>query len=120
MCLLLAQSQTQVFFLSPYVDVAYAFFGAIVNIFPCLETILRPRMYLIKLASACPLSHRSPSLSTFPNTFFKFGIFIAKTTETLFNGFRVLPNLILLLISLCIFFQKITQIEFCLMNFYRY
>ena len=72
----------QVFFLSVYVDVAYAFFGAILNIFPCLETLLKPGMYLIKLASACPLSHKSPSLSTFPNTSFKLDVLpIDETAE---------------------------------------
>ena len=48
-------------FLSLYVDVGYAFFGTISNIFPCLETLLKPGIYLIKLASAVLLSHKSPS-----------------------------------------------------------
>ena len=80
-------------FLSVHVDVAHAFFGTMLSIFPYLKTLVRRGMYLIKLASTCPLSHRSPSLSTFPNTSFKFDVLsIAETTETLFNGFRVLPN----------------------------
>ena len=50
-------------------------------------------MYLIKLASAVPLSYKSPSLSNFPNKFFKLDVLsIDETAETLFNGFRVLPN----------------------------
>ena len=94
-------------FLSAYVDVTYVFFGTISNIFSYLDTLLRPGMYLIKFASACPLSHKSPSLSTFPYTSFKFNVLsIDKTAETSFNGFRVSPNLILLLVSLCIFVQK--------------
>ena len=70
-------------FLSAYVDIEYAFFGTILNIFPCLKKLLRPGMYLIKLASACPLSHRSPSFSTFPNTSFKFDVLsIDENAET--------------------------------------
>ena len=69
------------------------FFGTILNNFPCFETLLRPGMYLIKLASACPLSHRPRSLLTFPNTSFKFDVLsIDKTAETSFNGFRISPN----------------------------
>ena len=80
-------------FLSVHVDLAQAFFGTMLNFFPYLKTLVRCGMYLSKLASACPLSHRSPSLSTFPNTSFKFDVLsIAETTETLLNGFRVLPN----------------------------
>ena len=76
-----------------YVDVAYAFFGTILNIFPYLETLLKPGKYLIKLASAVPLFHKSPSLSTFPNTSFKLdALSMDETVETLFNGFRVSPN----------------------------
>ena len=83
----------QVFFLSVYVDVAYAFFGAILNISPCLETLLRPVMYVIKLASACPISHKYPSLSTFPNTSFKLELLsIYGTAETSFKRFRLSPN----------------------------
>ena len=81
------------FLLVVYVDVVYACFGTILNIFSCLETLCKPRMYLIKLASAIPLSYKSLSLSTFPNTSLKFDVSsIDETTETSFNGFRVSPN----------------------------
>ena len=47
-------------------------------------------MYLIKLASAVPLSQKSPSLSTFLNTSFKLDVLsMDKTAEVSFNGFRV-------------------------------
>ena len=43
-------------------------------------------MYLIKLASVVPLSHKCPSLSTFPNTSFKLDVLsIIETAETLLN-----------------------------------
>ena len=76
------------FLLVVYVDVVYACFGTILNIFSCLETLCKPRMYLIKLASAIPLSYKSLSLSSL-----KFDVSsIDETAETSFNGFRVSPN----------------------------
>ena len=61
-------------FLSAYVPVTHAFLGTVLKIFPYLKTLLRSGMYLIKLASACPLSNSSLSLSIFPNTSFKFDV----------------------------------------------
>ena len=49
-------------------------------------------MYLIKLASAVPLSHKSPSLSTFRNTSFKLHVLsMDKTAETSFNDLEFHP-----------------------------
>ena len=60
--------------------------------FPCLETLVKPGMYLIKLASAVPLSHKSPSLSTFPNTSFKLHVLsMDETAETSFNDLEFHP-----------------------------
>ena len=93
MCICRQLSRKFQCFFIVYVDVAYAIFGTILNIFPCLETLLKPGMYLIKLASAVPLSHKSPSLSTFQNMSFTLDVLsMDKTAETLFNGFRISPN----------------------------
>ena len=90
-----------------YVDVAYAFFGTILNIFPHLEILLRTGMNLIKIASVCPLSHRSPSLSTFPNKFFKFDVLsIDKTAEIHLTDSGFHPTEFGCLILSAFFFQK--------------
>ena len=71
----------------------HTLFCAILNIFPCLEISLGPGTYLIKLASAFPVSHRSPNLSIFANTSFRFDVLsIDETAETSFSGFNLSPN----------------------------
>ena len=87
--------------------------------FPCLETLVKPGMYLIKLALAVPLSRKSPSLSTFPNTSFQLHVLsMDETAETSFNDLEFHPIEFCCLFLSAFLLKKKTEKEFRLAIFY--
>ena len=58
------------------------------NICFCLKTLLPPGRYLVKLGSTFPFSHKSPTLSIFPNISFRLDtLSTARTAEISFSAF---------------------------------